>query len=190
MRIGVAVPTVCHERSAPDERCMPHRGRLGVALSAPVPGRGVHQRALKARERCGGDRGCSHASRKGKSDEQDAHAIAEVVLREGERLPRCDQSDDQDAVRLLYDRRDRCVRARTEAINRLRATALRLALRNLPSDLTTGPALDRYDDALQSLSLLSHTTRALVEEATDTIKDVRRLNSTIAKIGASTDPFC
>jgi len=131
----------------------------------------------------------SHASRKGKSDEQDAHAIAEVVLREGERLPRCAQSDDQDAVRLLYDRRDRCVRARTEAINRLRAGALRLALRNLPSDLTTDPALDRYDDALQSLSILSHTTRALVEEAADTIEDVRRLNSTIAKLERQLIPF-
>jgi transposase len=67
-----------------------------------------------------------HASSRGKSDLQDARAIAEVVLRERDRLPRCQQTDEQEAVRLLYDRRDRLVRARTEAINRLRGAALRL----------------------------------------------------------------
>jgi len=130
-----------------------------------------------------------HASRRGKSDAQDAQAIAEVVLREAERLPKCEQSDEQEAVRLLYDRRDRTVRARTEAINRLRAGALRLALRDLPTDLTTGPALNRYQDLLLVLSRLSHTTDALVEEMTDTAADVRRLNATILKLERQLSPF-
>jgi transposase len=130
-----------------------------------------------------------HSSRKGKSDQQDAHAIAEVVLRDGDRLPRVEQSDEQEAVRLLYDRRDRCVRSRTEAINRLRAGALRLALRGLPQDLTTGPALDRYEDALGTVSASSHTSRALLDEMTDTVEDVRRLNSTILALERRLVPF-
>lgn len=130
-----------------------------------------------------------HASRRGKSDVQDAQAIAEVVLREADRLPRCEQSDEQEAVRLLYDRRDRAVRLRTEAINRLRAGALRLELRELPSDLTTGPALDRYELMLGALSGVSHTTDALTEEMADTIGDVRRLNARIAKLERQLLPF-
>ena len=74
-------------------------------------------------------------SRPGKSDALDARAIAEVVLREPERLPRFEEADQQEAIRLHYDRRDRYVRLRTEAANRLRAAALRLSLGPLPSTL-------------------------------------------------------
>jgi transposase len=130
-----------------------------------------------------------HSSRKGKSDQQDAQAIAEVVLREGDRLPRVEQLDEQEAIRLLYDRRDRCVRSRTESINRLRAGALRLALRDLPQDLTSGVALDRYEDALRTVLASSHTSRALIDEMSDTIADVRRLNSTISALERRLIPF-
>jgi len=130
-----------------------------------------------------------HASRRGKSDVQDAQAIAEVVLRDADRLPKCEQSDEHEAIRLLYDRRDRCVRARTEAINRLRAGALRLTLRDLPIDLTTGTALDRYEVMLLALSSVSYTTDVLVEEMKETIADVRRLNATISKLERQLGPF-
>ena len=39
-------------------------------------------------------------SRRGKSDALDARAIAEVVLREAGRLPRFEESDQQEAIRL------------------------------------------------------------------------------------------
>ena len=76
-----------------------------------------------------------HGSRLGKSDVLDAYAIAEAVLREYERLPKYQQFDEQEAMRLIYDRRDRLVRQRTEAINRVRAIAIRLALGQLPKRL-------------------------------------------------------
>ena len=46
-------------------------------------------------------------SRPGKSDILDARAIADVVLRESRRLPRFEESDQPEAIRLHYDRRDR-----------------------------------------------------------------------------------
>ncbi len=130
-----------------------------------------------------------HASRHGKSDLQDAHAIAEVVLRESDRLPRCEQSDEQEAVRLLYDRRDRAVRARTEATNRIRAGALRLGLRGLSGDLFRKSSLKRLEAELPKFLNISHTTDALVEELLDAIADVRRLNERIAKLERQLAPF-
>ena len=47
-------------------------------------------------------------------------------------------------------------------------------LRELPGDLTTAPALDRYEVMLGALSGVSQTTDALTEETIDTIGDVRR----------------
>src|SRR5665213_1599122 len=74
-------------------------------------------------------------TRRGKSDPIDAQAIAEAVLRERDRLPRFERNDAQDAIRLLYDHRDRLVKERTTAGNRLRALALRLGLTELPREL-------------------------------------------------------
>lgn len=130
-----------------------------------------------------------HASRRGKSDVQDAQAVAEVVLRESDRLPRCEQSDEQDAVRLLYDRRDRLVRARTETVNRLRAAALRLELRELPSDLTSKTALRRVQDAVAPLRSVSYTADALIDEINDAIADIERLNAKIGELQKRLVPF-
>ena len=69
---------------------------------------------------------------RGKSDPQDAHAIAEAVLRERETLPRHLEEDQQQALRLLYDRRDRLVTEHTAKVNRVRALALRLRCRHRP----------------------------------------------------------
>ncbi len=105
-----------------------------------------------------------HGSRRGKSDLLDAGAIAEVVLRESGRLPRCERSDEQKATRLLYDRRDRLVRQRTEAINRLRSAGLRLGLPELPASLTTPTALQRTRElrfTLRGTRLHAHNVRTL-----------------------------
>ena len=63
-------------------------------------------------------------SRKGKSDRNDAHAIAEAVLRESERLPLFREHDQQEALKAQYDQRDRLVRERSAAINRIRSSDL------------------------------------------------------------------
>jgi transposase len=130
-----------------------------------------------------------HASRRGKSDAQDARAIAEVVLRERERLPRCQQMDEQEALRLLYDRRDRLVRTRTEAINRLRGAALRLDLHDLPTKLTGRAALQTVRRTSASFRGASYTADALVDEIEEAAADVERLGVRIAAIEKQLVPF-
>ena len=71
------------------------------------------------------------SSRTGKSDILDAQAIAEAVLRERDRLPRYTYSAEREGIRLRFEQRDRLVRHRTEAINRLRSAALQLGLRDV-----------------------------------------------------------
>jgi transposase len=77
-----------------------------------------------------------HSSRHGKPDMNDAKAIAEVVLREAGRLSNFYLATTQRALRIRYDQRDRLVRERTKAVNRLRGAALRLSVVELPADLT------------------------------------------------------
>lgn len=77
------------------------------------------------------------ARRAGKSDQLDAHAVALVVLREGDRLSRFYGEPASEELRLYYDLRDRLVRERTQEINRLRHALLRLGLPTVPPDLTT-----------------------------------------------------
>ena len=57
-----------------------------------------------------------HSTRPGKSSPIDAKAIAEALLRARERLPRCFGSTNLEALRVLYDHRDRLVRDRTQAV--------------------------------------------------------------------------
>jgi transposase len=66
------------------------------------------------------------ASRKGKSDGNDARAIAEAVLRDRDRLPVFKDHDEQEALRAQYDQRDRLVRERSASINRIRSNAFRV----------------------------------------------------------------
>lgn len=128
-------------------------------------------------------------TRRGKSDPLDARAIAEAVLREPERLPRYERRDEQEAVRLLYDHRDRLVRERTEAINRLRAAALRLKIPQLPSDLTTGPSLQRVRQVADALVPRTHTETILLDELRETLTDIERFNKRIRELRRQLDPF-
>jgi transposase len=128
-----------------------------------------------------------HASRRGKSDRLDARAIAEAVLREGDRLPRCDQYDEQVAVRLMYDRRDRLVRQRTEATNRLRSLALRLIL-PLPEHLST-KALQALSHAARPLRGKSYSGDAMLDELDETLADLRRLDERIEEVERRLRPF-
>jgi transposase len=130
-----------------------------------------------------------HASRLGKSDVLDAQAIAEAVLRESGRLAKYEQFDEQEAVRLLYDRRDRLVRQRSEAINRARAIAIRLALGQLPIRLNSDVAAARILSRVKALRGSSYTVDALVDDIEEALSDVQRLNQTIKRLERGLRPF-
>jgi transposase len=140
-----------------------------------------------------------HASRRGKSDRLDACAVAEVVLRERDRLaplaPPSLESDAQEAVRLLYDRRDRLVRQRTEALNRLRAAALRVEMGELPRDLTTASALEQLRARVAALhgrgprGELPSSREIVLEELSDLLEEVRRLGGKLSALEQQLRPF-
>ncbi|HET6496897.1 MAG TPA: transposase, partial [Thermoleophilia bacterium] len=125
-----------------------------------------------------------HSSRRGKSDETDAHAhaIAEVVLREADRLPGFHPSVLQRALRLRYDRRDRLVRERTRSVNRLRMAAVLLGVVELPRDLTSRKAArlvtdmaSRFRDEVR----LHAAASAIVDDLQDAAEDILRLTALI-----------
>ncbi|MEX1182465.1 MAG: IS110 family transposase [Gemmatimonadota bacterium] len=123
-----------------------------------------------------------HASQRGKSDAQDARAIAEVVLREPDRLPKFFLAATQRALRLRYDQRDRLVRERTRAVNRLRMGAILLGVTELPTDLTTAKAARRIITQARGLReavQLGPAGAAIVDEIEEAAEDVLRLNERI-----------
>jgi transposase len=130
-----------------------------------------------------------HASRHGKSDLFDARAVAEAVLRERDRLPACTVTDREDAVRLLYDRRDRLVRQRTEAVNRLRSTALHLDLRDVPVRLTTMKGLGQLRRRLSGFRDGGSRAAVLADEMAELVDDVQRLNARITAIEQRLGPL-
>lgn len=129
------------------------------------------------------------SSRTGKSDALDAQAIAEAVLREAERLPRFASSPEREAMRLRYEQRDRLVKQRTEAVNRLRSAALRLNLRDFPSDLTTEIGLSYVERTLKSVRIIDDAVHALVDELRYATEDIRNLNARIRSIEKMLDPM-
>jgi transposase len=133
-----------------------------------------------------------YSSQRGKSDGQDARAIGEVVLREANRLPQFFASNRHRAIRLRYDRRDRLVRERTRAVNRLRMAAVLLGVTDLPSDLTTTKAARRIlAQALdfQSVVRLSHAAAAVAEDIEEAAEDILRLNVRIAQTEKALRPL-
>lgn len=123
-----------------------------------------------------------HSSRRGKSDETDAQAIAEVVLREVDRLPGFHPSVLQRALRLRYDRRDRLVRERTRTVNRLRMAAVLLGVVELPRDLTSRKAARlvadmaiRFRDEVR----LHAAASAIVDDLQDAAEEIVRLTALI-----------
>jgi len=126
--------------------------------------------------------------RHGKSDPQDAHAIAEAVLRERETLPRHLEVDEEEAARLLYERRDRYVRERTAKVNRIRALSLRLEL-ELPADLTTNKALDAAELGLRDRQTYGYADYEVLDEIADLLTDLRRLLDRIIALEKRMRPF-
>lgn len=126
--------------------------------------------------------------RRGKSDPQDAHAIAEAVLREHHTLPRHLEADAEEATRLLYERRDRNVRERTAKVNRIRALALRLEL-ELPDDLTTIKAFDALEITVGNRQTYGYADFEVVDEIRDLLRDLRLIASRITELEERMRPF-
>lgn len=126
--------------------------------------------------------------RRGKSDPQDAHAIAEAVLGERETLPQHFKADEEEATRLLYDRRNRVVGEQTAKVNRIRALALRLEVA-LPNDLTTGRSLDTLESALQAKRLHGYAEVEVADEIRDLIADLRRIQQLVGALEKRMRPF-
>lgn len=123
-----------------------------------------------------------HGSRRGKSDETDAQAVAEVVLRDGDRLPSFQPGVIQRALRLRYDRRDRLVRERTRAANRLRMAAVLIGVVELPRDITSQKAARRLAAiaaALREEVALHPAVSAIVDDLQDAAEEILRLTDKI-----------
>ncbi len=126
--------------------------------------------------------------RHGKSDPQDAHAIAEAVLREHDTLPQHLEVDEEEATRLLYERRDRNVRERTVKVNRIRALSLRLEL-ELPVDLTTKRSLDTVESDLRDRQTYGYADYEVLDEIRDLLTDLRRILERILDLEKRMRPF-
>jgi len=126
--------------------------------------------------------------RRGKSDPQDAHAIAEAVLREHATLPQHLIADAEEATRLLYERRDRRVREQTSKINTIRALALRLEI-DLPGDLTTLKALDTVEKTLRAKRTHGYADFEAADEMRDLLADLHHIARRIAEMEKRMLPF-
>ncbi|MGA8576070.1 MAG: IS110 family transposase [Candidatus Cybelea sp.] len=122
------------------------------------------------------------SSRTGKSDTLDAQAIAEAVLRERDRLPRYTYSAQREGIRLRFEQRDRLVRHRTEAINRLRSAALQLDLCDLPREIGSEVGLATTEKLFDKVPAVDIAAEALQDDAKFAIEDIRRINQRIKKI--------
>lgn len=129
------------------------------------------------------------SSRHGKTDPLDARAIAQAVLLEGERLPRYERSGDHEVVRLLYESRDRLVRHRTEAVNRVRAYAHHLGILDLPSDLTRPRALKRFRALLPPHRERDIVSDLRLEEIEECLREIERLGERIRSAEKRLRPF-
>jgi transposase len=131
-----------------------------------------------------------HSTRIGKSDALDAQAIAEAVLRESERLPQFQICTEQEALRLRYDQRDRLVRERTTAINRLHSAALRLGMKDeVPSNMTSDAAVARLRAKLEAHAARDIIEEAFLDEMLFELTSLDRLNGEIRRIERVMRPF-
>jgi len=128
-------------------------------------------------------------TRRGKSDSIDARAIAQAVITESERLPRFERDDAQDATRLLYDRRDRLVRKRTLAGNRLRSLALRLGLTDLPNRIWAMRVLSAIESRVEHITIELKTDEILRDELLEATVDIKRCSERIRALEKQLKPM-
>jgi len=126
-----------------------------------------------------------HSTSRSKSDVNDARAIAEVVLRESHKLARFSHSVVQRALRMRYDQRDRLVRDRTKAANRLRGAALLIGVNALPTDITPSRTVRRLASSARELRAavtVDDALSAILDEIEDACESILRLNLRIKSI--------
>jgi len=88
----------------------------------------------------------------------------------------------QRALRLRYDRRDRLVRERTRAVNRLRMAAVLLGVAELPRDLTSRKAARLVADTalrFRDEVRLHAAASAIVDDLQDAAEEILRLTAQI-----------
>ena len=123
-----------------------------------------------------------HSTHRNKSDFNDARAIAKVTLTEISRLATFSLAVTQRALRMRCDQRDRLVRERTKAVNRLRGAALLIGVTKLPADLTGTRAAKRIGDCvLQLRSAVSPNVvlAAVLDELDDACAAIELFNRRI-----------
>jgi len=130
-----------------------------------------------------------HGTRHGKSDAIDACAVAEAVLRERARLPRVVIDETQETVRLLYDRRNRLLRDRTTAINRVRALAMRLGIEAMPADLSSKRSLKTAHELVTARRGSSLLLDEIADEMTELLDDIERLVDRVRQLERKLRPF-
>jgi len=126
-----------------------------------------------------------HGSHHGKSDSRDAKAIAEVLLRERGRLSQFCLATIQRALRMRYDQRDRLVRERTNAANRLRSAAVLIGVPELPTDITatkTARHLGSVAAKLRRSVPVDYANAAVLDEIEDAAETIQRLNLKIKEV--------
>jgi len=129
-----------------------------------------------------------HASRHGKSDRNDAQAIAEAALRERDRLSKFEEFDEQEFLRLRYEQRDRLVRERTMLLNRLQSAAFRLGI-ELPGDLKSAVKVQDLHQRIALMQPGNLVQEALVDEMRFDLAGVERLNFQILRLEGLLRPF-
>ncbi len=174
--LEIAAKLGCHEWGLEGSGCYGYAFAVFAAAEAvqvfDVPG------ILTQRNR-------KHSMRRAKSDINDARAIAEVVLRECDRLAKFSHAVMQRALRMRYDQRDRCVRERTKAVNRLRGAALLIGVSELPEDITPNRKASRLASCVEELrSSVSadFALSAILDEIDDACEAIRLLNAKIKTI--------
>jgi len=132
------------------------------------------------------------STRRSKSDVNDARAIADTVLRDRDRLSEFCLATLQRALRMRYDQRDRAVRERTNAANRLRSAALLLGISDLPRDITptrTATRLIRSAALFRKSGNPSYAAEAVLDEIVDAAQTIIDLNSKIKRVKQIIQPI-
>lgn len=150
-------------------------GNYGAGLTRHLLGTGDDVREVPAF--------LSHRERKkspsrGKSDVQDAVAIARVVAR-GDGLSSPQRTDAFQDLKLLSDHRDQLVRARTQLINR---THKNLVVSH-PGYEKRIPRLNSKKNLQTTMAMLRSDRSVRAELIRDRIGEIRRINDKIAAVG-------
>lgn len=107
------------------------------------------------------------------------------MLRECGRLSEFRLASVQRALRMRYDQRDRLVRERTNAANRLRSSALLLGISELPADITptrTAKRLAGSATRFRRSGKLSYAMEAALDDIEDAAETIMRLNQRIKAV--------